>query len=85
MPYWFLMRTTLTINDEIDARLRKIARDQNRTYKDVVNDAILHGLDRIESRRPKPDYNVRIGNYGFQPGIDRQKLNQVFDEVEGNP
>ena len=77
------MRTTLTIGDEIDKRLRKIAREQHRSYKDVVNEALLRGIDRLEVTEPRPDYQVRTRDYGFQPGIDRQKLNQLFDELEG--
>jgi hypothetical protein len=78
------MRTTLTISDELDARLRKIAREQNRSYKEIVNEVIRHGLDRLEVAEPRPEYHVRTRDYEFQPGIDRQKLNLLFDEIEGN-
>ena len=76
------MRTTLTINDEIDARLRKIARNQNRSYKEVVNAALAGGLDRLEVAEPEPDYRVETKAYGLRPGIDPQKLNQLLDELE---
>ena len=76
------MRTTLTINDETDARLRKIAREQNRSYKEVVNEALENGLDGLEVAEPMPDYRVRTKGYGLNPGIDRQKLNQLLDEME---
>ena len=79
------MRTTLTIGDEIDARLRKLAREQNRTYKDVVNDALVRGLDHLAVMEPAPKYRVRVKDFGFRPGVDRTKLNQLYDEIEGAP
>jgi len=78
------MRTTLTLSDDIDVRLRKIAHEQNRSYKEVVNEVLRRGLDRLETAEPQPDYQVRTRNYGFQPGIDRDKLNQLYDELEGS-
>ena len=76
------MRTTLTITDEIDARLRKIAQEQRRSYKEVVNEALTRGLDHIEVREPGSGYRVRATDFGFRPGVDPQKLNQLYDEVE---
>lgn len=76
------MRTTLTISDEIDSRLRRVAREQNRPYREVVNEALLRGLDQVEVHEPPSEYHVRSAHYGFRAGVDRGKLNQLFDEIE---
>jgi predicted transcriptional regulator len=78
------MRTTLTIVDETDARLRRIARDQNRHYKDVVNDALALGATQLEVHDTEPRYAVQTFDAGLAPGIDRTKLNQLVDELEGH-
>jgi len=41
------MRTTLTIEDQIDLRLRTVADRQNRSYKDVVNEALAARLNQL--------------------------------------
>ncbi len=48
----------MTVNDDIDARLRKIAREQNRTYKDVLNEALAQGIEALEVAEPREHYQV---------------------------
>ena len=76
------MRTTLTVREQTDQRLRRIAREQKRSYKDVVNDALALGLDQMEVREARPAYQVDAFDAGLAPGVDRQKLNQLVDELE---
>lgn len=78
------MRTTLTIDDEVDRRLRKVAKTQNRSYKEVINEALAAGLRRLEVAEPAADYDVRIRKFGLRSGIDRGKLNQLYDDLEAD-
>ena len=41
------MRTTLTIEDSIDRKLKALARKNGKSYKQVVNETLKHGL-RLE-------------------------------------
>lgn len=72
----------MSINDEIDARLRRIAREQHRSYKDVVNDAIAHGIEAIDVAQPQEEYRVESSAFGLKPGIDPARLNQAYDDLE---
>lgn len=76
------MRTTLTIGDKTDSRLRRIAREQHRSYKDVINDALVLGLEQMEVNEAGPAYQVEPFDAGLAPGIDRHKLNQLADELD---
>jgi predicted transcriptional regulator len=77
------MRTTLTIGDQTDSRLRRIAREQGRSYKDVINDALALGLTQMEVSEATPAYRVETFDAGLAVGIDRHKLNQLADELDG--
>ena len=79
------MRTTLTVADETDQRIRRIAREQNRHYKDVINDALALGVAQLEVQETGPPYRVESFDAGLVPGIDRTKLNQLVDELEEGP
>jgi hypothetical protein len=72
----------LTIAEETDQRLRRLAREQNRAYKDLVNDALVLGLAQMEVRQAVPVYRVGTFDAGVVPGTDLQKLNQLVDELE---
>jgi hypothetical protein len=76
------MRTTLTIADRTDSRLRRIAQEQSRSYKDVINDALALGLAQMEVHEAEPPYRVETFEAALVPGVDRQKLNQLVDEVD---
>lgn len=78
------MRTTLTVSDETDARLRRISREQNRQYKDVVNEALALGVAQIEVHETGARYAVHPFDAGLAAGVDRNKLNQVVDELEAS-
>lgn len=72
----------MTIDDKIDAMLRKIASDQRMSYKEVVNRALEQGLLSLEAQKARPKYRVNVKAYGFRAGVDQEKLNQLIDELE---
>jgi Arc/MetJ family transcription regulator len=45
------MRTTITLDDDVAVRLERL-RGPERTFRELVNDALRRGLDAIE--RPSP-------------------------------
>lgn len=77
------MRTTLTLDDDLAETLRERARSTGRTFKELVNEAIRHGLTTgaQPATRPAP-FRVEPHPCGFRPGIDLGKLNQYVDELE---
>ncbi len=83
MCYDVFMRTTLTIDDELAAALRKKAYESGRSFKEVVNRVLKAGmlaeraLPRSRSYRIKP---VSLG--GVLPGINVDKALRLADEIE---
>ena len=50
--------------------------------KAVVNDALRAGLG-LRGKPPKaPRYTVEPHAFGFRPGVDADRLNQLVDELE---
>ncbi len=77
------MRTTLTLEDDLAARLKELAHRRGITFKEALNSVLRRGLTAPEGsgRRSKP-FSVRTFRSPFQPGVDPLKLNQLSDEVE---
>ena len=77
------MRTTLTIDDDLAKRLKELARETGRSFKEVTNAVVRRGLSAGE--RPPADpgpFRVVPKACGFKPGIDPLKLNQLCDDLE---
>jgi len=76
------MRTTLTIDDDLAGLLKRRARELGLPFKDVVNRTLRAGLgEQAKPRRGAAPRTIPHA-FGFRPGIDLDKLNQLIDELE---
>ncbi len=77
------MRTTLTLDDDIAAKLKELARRQRVPFKEAVNAVLRRGLVAPEVRRGRSRrFRVEVFNSPFRPGVDPLRLNQLVDELE---
>ena len=63
-----LVRTTVTLDPDVAARLRAVARERGLSFKVALNDAIRSGLDA--SSVPARPYRVPARPLGLRPGVD---------------
>jgi len=75
-------RTTLTLDDDVAARLKEHAHREKTSFKETVNSVLRRGLAAQEGRRKRRRYRVATFRSGFRPGIDPLRLNQLVDELE---
>jgi hypothetical protein len=77
------VRTTLTLDDDLAARLKKLAQRKGISFKEALNSVLRRGLSAPEpsDRRPKR-FRVRTFRSPFQPGVDPLRLNQLSDEID---
>jgi hypothetical protein len=76
------MRTTLTIDDDLAGLLKRRAGELGLPFKDVVNRTLRAGLGDEVKRRRHPAPKTIPHAFGFRPGIDLDKLNELSDELE---
>lgn len=76
-------RTTLTLDDDVAAKLDERARATGRSFKEVVNESLRRGL-AAESAAPKlPPFRIRARALGARPGIQLDSISQLLEQVEG--
>ena len=76
------MRTTLTLEKDVEKRLTQEIRRTGKAMKTVINEALRLGLG-MTGKPPRPKrFKVRPHAFGFKPGIDLDRLNQLADELE---
>ena len=73
------MRTTVTLDPDVEARLREVARQRGISFKEALNSAVRAGL--AAGRRSRP-YRVPSRSMGLKPGIDLDKGLQLASEIE---
>ena len=78
------MRTTLTLDDDVAARLKAAVRKQRRPFKLVVNEALRGGLEMMD--RPAPvRKRFRTAGFGLGPSLvgSLDNVEEVLSRVEG--
>ena len=58
------MRTTLTIDDSTAKKLRQIAHETGKSYKQVVNETLRRGLAAANVREPTGTYKLKPSSMG---------------------
>jgi len=73
------VRTTLTLDPDVAALVRKVMRARGRSLKEVINEAIRRGLAAPETARPfrTPTYKM-----GHEPSIDLDRALHLAAELE---
>jgi len=74
------VRTTLTLEDDVMAEIRREVRRSGRSVKAVVNDALRQGLGRPAERVP---FQVTPYDMGRRPGFDIDDIEGLLDRLEG--
>lgn len=75
------MRTTITLEPDVAARLDRMVREQGMTFKDAVNATLRAGLDADARERRHPPYVLRTFAMG-SPMVDLTKANQLAAALE---
>lgn len=74
------MRTTVTLDPDLAARLQRIARERGVSFKEALNAALRAGLG-AEARAGR-SYRLRARRLGLRPGIDLDKALRLAAELE---
>lgn len=76
------MRTTLTLDRDVAEALERRMRRTGLGLKSTVNEALRLGLGLTDTPvEPRP-FKVEASPLGLKQGIDRDKLNQLLDELD---
>ena len=76
------MRTTLTLEPDVAARLKQEIRRSGKGLKTLVNEALRLGLGLTGKPVRGSRFEVRPHAFGLKPGIDFDRMNQLVDELE---
>lgn len=73
------MRTTVTLEPDVEALLRKAMRERGISFKDALNQAVRVGLSRPASREYRLPFTARMG---FRPDVALDKAHTLAGALE---
>lgn len=77
------MRTTLTLDDDVAAKLRAEARKSGEPFKLVVNRVLRIGLLSRERAKSVPPFKIEPRPLGLRPGLSYDNIEDLLDQIEG--
>lgn len=74
------MRTTVTLDSDVEAKLRAVMRERGVSFKVALNESVRSGL--ASSSRPSKRFRVQPRRMGARPGVDLDKALRLAGELE---
>jgi hypothetical protein len=77
------VRTTLTLDDDVAAKLKDLVRRKRVSFKEAVNSVLRRGLVAPEGRPARGRrFRTEVFDSAFRTGVDPLRLNQLSDDLE---
>jgi hypothetical protein len=76
------MRTTITLDDDVAAQLRRLARETGRPFKQVVNDALRAGLFPQQPTVSPADLSFATYPLGLRLDVNLDRARHLAAELE---
>ena len=77
-----MMRTTVTLDPDVERLLKEAAHETRQSFKQVLNDAVRAGLRASSATVRRKRFSVKARPMGLRPGLDPTKLAELADELE---
>jgi hypothetical protein len=75
-----LMRTTVTLDPDVEAKLRAVMRERGVSFKVALNESVRTGL--AAGTQPAKRFKVRSMPMGVRPGVNLDKALRLAGELE---
>jgi hypothetical protein len=78
------MRTTLTLDDDVAAKLKAEVRRVGRPFREVVNETLRQGLVARRGQAAREPFTIKPRDLGsVRPGLSLDNVSDLIENVEG--
>jgi len=76
-----MMRTTLTLDDDIAIRIKGRLKTSGVSFKDLVNDLIRKGLETSRPGRRAGKFKIKPIELGLKEGFSYDNVSELLDQI----
>ena len=77
------MRTTLTLDEDVAEKTKKLSVKLKKSFKTVINDALRLGLAQVEKPMKRRHYRTRAHAMGLREGYNLDNIQELLARIEG--
>jgi len=79
------VRTTLTLDDDVAAKLKAESRRAGRPFKQIVNETLRRGLISRPATPGLRPFKVKVRDLGnLKPGLSLDNVSELIEQLEGS-
>ncbi|MDA1085792.1 MAG: hypothetical protein O2901_02095 [Verrucomicrobia bacterium] len=76
------MRTTVTLESDVEQHLREVMQRQGKGFKEALNEALRRGLGRAHGDDGGTPFVVESRSLGLRAGLDPAQIRELDDDLE---
>ena len=76
------MRTTLTLDEDVRAKLEAEMRKTGKSFKETVNETLRVGF-AARPKKPAKPFKIYARDLGLRPGYSYDKISELLEIIEG--
>lgn len=77
------VRTTLTLDDDVAAKVKALSGKTGESFKVVLNRVLRAGLASMRAARPKDRFRVRARPLGLRRGVQLDNVAELLEQIDG--
>jgi hypothetical protein len=77
------VRTTLTLDEDVAARLKAECRRSGRSFKETLNETLRLGLARRRQTAPAPPFRMKGRPMKLRAGLSLDCTSALLEQIEG--
>jgi hypothetical protein len=76
------MRTTVTLDPDVERLLKQAAHKRGESFKVILNNAVRQAFQNKSSPAKRKPFVVDASPMGLHPGLDPSRMSELADEME---
>ena len=77
------MRTTLTLDDDIAAKIKAEMRRSGKSFKETVNEFLRIGMAMQRELKNADRFRVRARSLGVVAGLNYDNIGELLEQLDG--
>lgn len=77
------MRTTLTLDDDVAAKLKDLCRRNGESFKAALNRVLRDGLNVKKLQSPDKPFRVKARALGLRQGVRLDNIGELLEQLDG--
>lgn len=78
------MRTTITLDDDVAAKLKSLTQRSGHPFRAIVNETLRRGLAQTVAKSARSPFKAKVRDLGrLGPGLSLDNIGQLLESVEG--